>query len=95
MLLLPESVVAASARDTLRMLALALKRESEAEVTVDASALRQFDSSVLAVLLESQRLAHAWGKGFGVRGAPAKLSQLAKLYGVDELLLPPEKVSVA
>jgi phospholipid transport system transporter-binding protein len=90
MLLLPDKVDTAVARDTLRMLSVALKRESEPNVTVDASSLRHFDSSALAVLLECQRLAHAWGKGFGVRLAPPKLTQLARLYGIDELLLPPE-----
>jgi len=93
MLLLPEKVDLSSARDTLRMLSLALKRESEPNITVDASSLKHFDSSVLAVLLECQRLAHAWGKGFGVRLAPPKLTQLARLYGIDELLLPPESLA--
>ncbi|MBC7717816.1 MAG: STAS domain-containing protein, partial [Pseudorhodobacter sp.] len=46
------------------------------------------DSSALAVLLECQRLAQASGRSFAVRGAPAKLAQLAQLYGMDELLLP-------
>ena len=31
-----------------------------------------------------------WGKGFGVRGVPPRLTQLARLYGVAEFLLPPE-----
>jgi phospholipid transport system transporter-binding protein len=38
------------------------------------------------VLLECQRLAQSWGKGFAVRQAPPKLAALAKLYGVDALL---------
>jgi phospholipid transport system transporter-binding protein len=93
MLLLPEVVDVNGARDTLRMLSQALKRETEPNITVDASSLKHFDSSVLAVMLECQRLAHAWGKGFGVRRAPAKLTQLARLYGIDEMLLPPEVVA--
>jgi phospholipid transport system transporter-binding protein len=95
MLLLPETVNVDGASDTLRMLSLALKRETEPNITVDASSLKRFDSSALAVLLECQRLAHAWGKGFGVRRAPVKLTQLARLYGIDELLLPPEAPAVA
>ena len=39
------------------------------------------------MLLEIERLAVAWGRAFAVRGVPAKLAALAKLYGVDVLLL--------
>jgi phospholipid transport system transporter-binding protein len=88
MLLLPASINVNDAQDALHMLAQALKREPVTEAVIDASALQQFDSSALAVLLECQRLAQASGRGFAVRGAPAKLDQLAKLYGMDELLLP-------
>ena len=42
--------------------------------------------SALAVLLECQRLARGWGKGFAVKGAPAKLNELARLYGVGEVV---------
>jgi phospholipid transport system transporter-binding protein len=53
---------------------------------IDASALSAFDTSVLAVLLQARRLALGAGCGFEVTGAPQKLSQLAQLYGVSELL---------
>lgn len=57
---------------------------------VDASALKSFDSSTLALLLQAQRLAQAAGRGFEVTGMPAQLVDLARLYGVDSLLsLPP------
>ena len=88
MLLLPAKLTADEARATLRMLAQTLKSEPESGVVVDASALQEFDSSALAVLLECQRQAQAWGRAFSVRQAPAKLAALAKLYGVDALLLP-------
>ena len=55
-------------------------------VVVDASALVRFDSSALAVLLESRRDALLDGKGFAVLGLPARLHELAGLYGVAELL---------
>ena len=55
-------------------------------LTVDASALTTFDSSAIALLLQARRLAQAAGRGFAVRGAPAKLAELATLYGVVELL---------
>jgi phospholipid transport system transporter-binding protein len=68
------------------MLSQALLGEPDSGVVIDASPLQQFDTSALAVLLECQRLAQAWGKGFSVRQAPPKLAALAKLYGVDQLL---------
>lgn len=87
MLLLPATITAHEARDTLELLAQALQREPEQRVVVDAANLQRFDSSALAVLLECQRLAQAWGKGFALRHAPPKLAALARLYGVDALLL--------
>jgi phospholipid transport system transporter-binding protein len=86
MLLLPATITAAEAHDALQMLAQALKRETDSGVVIDASALQRFDSTALALLLECRRLSQAWGKGFSVRHAPAKLTSLAKLYGVDGLL---------
>jgi phospholipid transport system transporter-binding protein len=88
MLLLPAVLTAREARDTLRMLTQALQKEgSEAAVVVDAGPLQHFDSAALAVLLEVDRLAQAWGRQFSIRSAPVKLAALAKLYGVDALLL--------
>ncbi len=62
-----------------------------APLQVDASELKSFDTSVLAVLLHSRRLALGAGCAFEIKGAPEKLAQLAALYGVDELLglMPP------
>lgn len=94
MLVLPATVTLREARDAQRMLAQALQQEAQSKaheslVMIDASGLHQFDSSALAVLLECQRLASGWGKGFAVRNAPKKLAELARLYGVDVLLVPP------
>jgi phospholipid transport system transporter-binding protein len=86
MLLLPQTVTLREAQDTLRMLSQALQREPAPTLTVDASPLRELDSAAIAVLLECRRLAQAWGKTFAVHGAPAKLVELARLYGVDQLL---------
>jgi phospholipid transport system transporter-binding protein len=95
-LLLPAVLTAREARDTLRMLKQALEKEgSESAVVVDAGPLQRFDSSALAVLLEIDRLAQAWGRDFAIRSAPAKLVALAKLYGVEGLLLRPEGVAAA
>ena len=60
-------------------------------LTVDASALAQFDSSALAVLLDCRRQALAAGRSFTVTGAPQQLIQLANLYGVTELISGPCK----
>jgi len=86
MLLLPATITLRESRDTLRLLAQALQDEKDGAVLIDASPLRQFDTSALAVLLECQRLASAWGKSFAVRAVPDKLAALARLYGVDTLL---------
>ena len=89
MLLLPATVTAREATDALRLLLQALKGEAaDTAAVIDASHLTQFDSSALALLLECQRTADAWGKSFELRGAPAKLRSLARLYGVDALLMP-------
>ena len=53
---------------------------------IDASALQSFDTSTIALLLQGRRLAQAAGRGFEVTGAPPKLAELARLYGVEELL---------
>jgi phospholipid transport system transporter-binding protein len=87
MLLLPQTVTLREAQDTLRMLSQALQRDPASTLTVDASPLRELDSAAIAVLLECRRLAQAWGKTFAVHGAPAKLVELARLYGVDQLLV--------
>jgi phospholipid transport system transporter-binding protein len=55
-------------------------------LAIDASALQVFDTAALAVLLQALRQAQAKGRSFSVRGAPPKLTQLAQLYGVAELL---------
>jgi phospholipid transport system transporter-binding protein len=53
---------------------------------VDAAALATFDSAALALLLQARREARARGRGFELHGAPPGLRQLARLYGVGELL---------
>lgn len=99
MLILPATITSAEARDTQRMLGQALQQEAKAadvaQVVVDASGLQRFDSSALAVLLECRRLAQAWGKGFAVRQAPDKLAHLARLYGVESLLMPVGEAAAA
>jgi phospholipid transport system transporter-binding protein len=85
MLVLPAELTHTQARACLRMLVQALSGESTAAIA-DASALRKFDSSALAVLLACRREAQVMGKTFSVRGLPTRLRSLAALYGVGELL---------
>ena len=58
-------------------------------VVVSAQQLVEFDSSALAVLLSCRRAALSAGKQFSVKSLPDKLEQLAGLYGVAQLLMPP------
>ncbi len=53
---------------------------------LDASALADFDSSALAVLLALQREARAAGTTLRVAGMSDRLQELVALYGVGELL---------
>jgi len=54
--------------------------------TVDASPLAAMDTAAIAVLMQARRASEAAGRPFSVSGAPAKLVQLARLYGVAGLL---------
>ena len=85
MLTLPSALTHESAADFSQTLRRAVLSQP-ADVVADASALRQFDSSALAILLECRREALAAGKSFSVQGAPPQLRQLAGLYGVAELI---------
>lgn len=53
---------------------------------LDASALHDFDSSAVAVLLELRRMAQARQVTIDVQGLPPRVRELATLYGVGELL---------
>ena len=77
----------AQASACLQTLLRGLDNDAGTEVVVDAAALQRFDSSALAVLLELRRQCLAAGKGLRVSGLPARLRDLAGLYGVGELLL--------
>lgn len=86
MLSLPASISLAGAQAVMRPLAEAISREPAGQLNIDGAGLQQFDSSALAVLLECRRLAQKSGRSFQLSGAPPRLSQLARLYGVAELL---------
>ncbi len=86
MLVLSESLTVRDATVALRMFEQTLQSDDAATLIVDASALRVFDTAAVAVLLECRRMARGWNKGFEIQGAPAKLTELVRLYGVDSLL---------
>jgi phospholipid transport system transporter-binding protein len=89
MLVLPAQLTHEDAAACCRMLAQGMRSQPERMVVADAAALTKFDSSALAVLLESRREALALGKTFCVTRLPARLRDLANLYGVAELLPQP------
>lgn len=83
---LPQSLTLESAAAALGVLSVQPSGASGEPFTIDASALRVFDSAALAVLLHARRLAQSRGQAMRVHGASPKLTQLAQLYGVAELL---------
>jgi phospholipid transport system transporter-binding protein len=76
---LPATATLVQASELLRALA-------DDPTEIDAAALKDFDTSAVALLLEVARRAEAHGARLVVHNPPAKLVQLAQLYGVDELL---------
>ena len=54
--------------------------------SIDCSNLKDFDSTVLTVLLAWQKKLQADGQRIAVQNAPEKLTVLAGVYGVAELL---------
>ncbi len=87
MLVLPAELTHAQATGALHMLLQGMAAQ-KGPVLVDATALGRFDSSALAVLLQCRREAMGQGRGFTVRSLPRRLRDLAKVYGVDQLLPP-------
>ena len=86
MLVLPTKLTHDDAPACMRMLQQGLKGQADTSTVVDATALAQFDSSALAVLLECRRESSALGRGFSVKGLSPRLRELAALYGVAGLL---------
>lgn len=86
MLVLPAHLTHDVAAPAVLALQTALAAQAGAAVVADASALEEFDSSALAVLLACRRAVLAAGKTFSVHGLPERLRQLAGLYGVEVLL---------
>ena len=70
--------------------ALQIQQEGLSNLTIlkniDCSSLKEFDSTVLTVLLSWQKALQAKGQTISVEHAPEKLKVLASVYGVSALL---------
>ena len=85
LLVLPEELTHLEADACLPMLVQALPSQGVA-ARVDAGALTRFDSSTLAVLLEFRKACVAAGKALELLNLSPRLAELARLYGVNDLL---------
>lgn len=95
MLKLPQSVRVDAAPALWLSLQASLRAEAAqvgsgagAELSINAAELQQFDSAVLTLLLSAARLCAELGMRLTVLNVPAKLQELARVYGVAELLWP-------
>ena len=84
---LPATVDLACAPAMLVELHRQLSAAGSGELEMQVAATQAFDSSLLALILEARRRMQAAGGTLRVTGAPSKLVELARLYGVQELLL--------
>jgi phospholipid transport system transporter-binding protein len=75
-------MVIANARALLHAGRALLGEETEKDVLLDLDAVREVDSSALAVLFGLQRSARARAMALRVKNPPASLLSLAGLYGV-------------
>lgn len=82
---LPERVLFGTASAELALCARALAGGAQ---VFDLSGCADFDSSLIALLLELRREAAPRGVVPRLEGAPPRLRALAALYGVDGLLFP-------
>ena len=83
---LPEQLTMHVAGQVLGQLSQALAAQQAPTVVLDAQALRVFDSSAVAVLLELRRQLLARSQTLQLVHPPTRLQQLVTLYGVAELL---------
>ena len=83
---LPASLTLRDAQAVLESLRQSLAADGGEVWRIDASPVTQLDTSALAVLLECSRIAAAAKRKLEIVNAPARMSDLAHLYGVDGLL---------
>lgn len=83
---LPQRLTIEGASAALTSLQSATSQSQAPVVHLDASAMRDFDTSAVAVLLELRRRLRDQGKDVEVLNWPERLSALVRLYGVEGLL---------
>ena len=85
---LPAVVMQAQAQSVADALVKALMANvgQGGQAVLDASALTQFDSSALAVVLACRRAVLAKGAQLQIMGLPERAQVLAKVYGLSDLL---------
>jgi phospholipid transport system transporter-binding protein len=83
---LPASLTLRDAQAVLESLRQSLAADSAEVWRIDAAPVAQLDTSALAVLLECARIAAGAKRKLEIVNAPARMSDLAHLYGVDGLL---------
>ena len=83
---LPSVLTFEQASSVAAWLRAAAQVETSAALVLDASALQQFNTAALAVILEAGRYAQQHGRVMHIQKAPQALRELAQLYGVAELL---------
>jgi phospholipid transport system transporter-binding protein len=87
LLILPADLRHTNAAACLAQLQSQIRSSPSTEVEIQAGHLIDFDSAALAVLLGCRREAESLTKTLLFKQFPEKLLELAKLYGVSELLV--------
>ena len=83
---LPPSLTLKDAQAVLESLRQSFAADSGDTWRIDAAPVTQLDTSALAVLLECSRMAAAGKRKLEIVNPPARMTDLAHLYGVDGLL---------
>lgn len=83
---LPASLTLRDAQAVLESLRGSFAGDGDDVWRIDAGPVTQLDTSALAVLLECLRVAAASRRKLEIVNVPARMSDLAHLYGVDGLL---------
>lgn len=86
---LPQRLTIDAASVVLTQLQAGVAATADALVRIDASAMEDFDTSAVAVLLELRRHLLGSGRDVAIENWPDRLTALVRLYGVDELLKAP------
>jgi phospholipid transport system transporter-binding protein len=85
-LTLPECLTVAEVLLALARFETEMDRYPQTDMVINASLLKTFDSSALALLLGLRRRQHARGKALRVKDCPQRLNDLAATYGLQAFL---------